>query len=184
MAALTPRRLAVRLSDAIVGLSGLPARHLGWRQFRALGHWPSTTVRRGRGPPRTRTSTARSTPTRVWDYLGELLVCREAGATVVDARGRDLVVLDPAARRTPVAGSAAVVEELVAAWPSAVGSVVDRVEAGRRWPAVGGAAAASEPFAWASTAPADDGDPGRRPARLGPRPPLSTAQPRAVRTVS
>ena len=28
---------AVALGDAIIGLSGLPPRHLGWRQFRALG---------------------------------------------------------------------------------------------------------------------------------------------------
>ena len=40
-----------------------------------------------------------------WDYLGGLLVCLEAGAPVVDAEGRDLVVLDHAARRTPVAAA-------------------------------------------------------------------------------
>jgi fructose-1,6-bisphosphatase/inositol monophosphatase family enzyme len=38
----------------------------------------------------------------VWDYLGGLLVCREAGAAVEDAAGRDLVVLDHSARRAPV----------------------------------------------------------------------------------
>ena len=38
-----------------------------------------------------------------WDYLGGALVCAEAGAVVADALGRDLNVLDPAARRTPVA---------------------------------------------------------------------------------
>ena len=38
-----------------------------------------------------------------WDYLGGLLVCREAGAVVADAFDRELVVLDHAARRTPVA---------------------------------------------------------------------------------
>jgi fructose-1,6-bisphosphatase/inositol monophosphatase family enzyme len=40
-----------------------------------------------------------------WDYLGATLVCREAGASVVDAFDRDLVVLDHAARRTPVAAA-------------------------------------------------------------------------------
>ncbi len=40
-----------------------------------------------------------------WDYLGALLVCREAGVGVVDAEGRELVVLDHAARRTPVAAA-------------------------------------------------------------------------------
>jgi fructose-1,6-bisphosphatase/inositol monophosphatase family enzyme len=41
----------------------------------------------------------------VWDYAGALLICREAGVTMVDALGRDLIVLDPAARRTPVAAA-------------------------------------------------------------------------------
>ncbi|MBW3627007.1 MAG: hypothetical protein KY412_05300, partial [Actinobacteria bacterium] len=40
-----------------------------------------------------------------WDYLGALLVCREAGVEVVDAEGRELVTLDHAARRTPVAAA-------------------------------------------------------------------------------
>src|SRR5438046_928190 len=40
-----------------------------------------------------------------WDYLGGALVCREAGAVVTDAHGRDLVVLDHLARRTPVAAA-------------------------------------------------------------------------------
>ncbi len=38
-----------------------------------------------------------------WDYLGGMLVCQEAGVTVGDAHGRDLVVLGHAERRTPVA---------------------------------------------------------------------------------
>jgi hypothetical protein len=32
-------------------------------------------------------------------------VCREAGVTVLDAAGRDLVVLEQVARRIPVAGA-------------------------------------------------------------------------------
>jgi fructose-1,6-bisphosphatase/inositol monophosphatase family enzyme len=51
----------------------------------------------------------------VWDYLGAVLVVREAGGVVVDAVGRDLVVLDHAARRTPVAATnAALLDQLVA----------------------------------------------------------------------
>jgi hypothetical protein len=34
-----------------------------------------------------------------------MLVCREAGAVVVDAQGRDLVTLDHDGRRTPVAAA-------------------------------------------------------------------------------
>ena len=47
----------------------------------------------------------------VWDYLGALLVCSESGVEVVDAHGRDLCVLDPSARRTPVAGAGPAVTE-------------------------------------------------------------------------
>jgi fructose-1,6-bisphosphatase/inositol monophosphatase family enzyme len=51
----------------------------------------------------------------VWDVAGGVLVCREAGATVVDAWGRDLVPLDWSARRTPVAAATAkLAAELVA----------------------------------------------------------------------
>ena len=41
----------------------------------------------------------------MWDYIGATLVVREAGGVVVDALGRDLVVLDHTARRTPVAAT-------------------------------------------------------------------------------
>ena len=41
----------------------------------------------------------------VWDYLAGALVCEEAGCPVVDALGRELAVLDHAARRTPVAAA-------------------------------------------------------------------------------
>jgi hypothetical protein len=37
--------------------------------------------------------------------VGALLVCSEAGVEVTDAHGRDLCVLDPEVRRTPVAGA-------------------------------------------------------------------------------
>jgi len=41
----------------------------------------------------------------VWDYAAGVLICREAGAGVVDAFDRDLVVRDPSQKRTPVAGA-------------------------------------------------------------------------------
>ncbi|HET9771150.1 MAG TPA: inositol monophosphatase family protein, partial [Acidimicrobiia bacterium] len=53
-----------------------------------------------------------------WDYLGGLLVCREAGAVVVDAAGRELVVVDPDARRQLLAAATpALLEELRRALP-------------------------------------------------------------------
>jgi myo-inositol-1(or 4)-monophosphatase len=90
--------------QAIVALSGYPSRHLGWRQFRALGATALDLCavadgvldayvdcsHDGQGP---------------WDYLGGALVCTEAGALVADAGQRDLVVRGHAERRSPVAGA-------------------------------------------------------------------------------
>ncbi len=95
---------APALDEALVGLSGLPPRHLGWGQYRALGAaaLDLCSVADGRLDGYLDCS---EDAHGVWDYLGALLVCAEAGVEVVDARGRDLCVLDPDARRTPVAGA-------------------------------------------------------------------------------
>jgi myo-inositol-1(or 4)-monophosphatase len=92
------------LSDAIIGINGVPAGHGGWAQYRAFGaaaldlcavadgtldgYLDCTTDELG-----------------VWDYLGALLVCQEAGVPVVDAAGRSLLTLEHGDRRTPVAGA-------------------------------------------------------------------------------
>jgi fructose-1,6-bisphosphatase/inositol monophosphatase family enzyme len=90
------------LEEAVVGLSGLPPTHLGWRQFRALGAiaLDLCAVADGRLDAFVDCSPSAHGP---WDYLGGVLVCREAGAVADDAGGRDLVVIDHSARRTPVA---------------------------------------------------------------------------------
>jgi fructose-1,6-bisphosphatase/inositol monophosphatase family enzyme len=103
------------LDASIIGLSGLPDRHLGWRQFRALGAaaLDLCAVADGTLDGFVDCSVDAHGP---WDYLGGLLVCREAGAVVEDAHGRELVVLDHSARRTPVAGAtASLAAQLVAA---------------------------------------------------------------------
>lgn len=99
-----------RLDRALVGLSGYPARHLGWKQFRALGAAALDLCAVACGVLDGYVDCSTDSHGS-WDYLGALLVCREAGAPVVDAQGRELVVLDHAARRTPVA---AVTPELLA----------------------------------------------------------------------
>ena len=103
------------MADAVVGLSGLPPRHLGWNQFRALGAiaLDLCAVAAGRLDGYVDCSRDAHGP---WDYLGAVLVCREAGAVVSDALGRDLTVRVHDQRRTPVAGAtAALHEELLAA---------------------------------------------------------------------
>lgn len=104
-----------RLGDALVGLSGFPPHWLGWRQYRALGAaaLDLCAVAEGLTDGYLDASWNAHGP---WDYLGGMLVCLEAGAVVADADGRDLVVLDHDARRTPVAAATPeLLDELVAA---------------------------------------------------------------------
>jgi myo-inositol-1(or 4)-monophosphatase len=90
--------------EALVGVSGLPARSLGWRQFRALGAAALDLCAVADG---TLDAFVDCTPSAhgAWDYLGAALICLEAGAIVGDAHGRELATLDPRARRTPVAAA-------------------------------------------------------------------------------
>jgi myo-inositol-1(or 4)-monophosphatase len=87
---------------AVVALSGWPPTALPWRQFRALGSAALALcdVAAGHLDGYLDGSADQHAP---WDYLGGLLVCVEAGATVVDAEQRDLVALDFDARRQLVA---------------------------------------------------------------------------------
>ena len=101
--------------DAIVGLSGLPPHHLGWRQFRALGAAALDICLVADGTLDGYVDWSHDAH-GVWDYAGALLICREAGAAAADAAGRELVVRDPAARRTPlVAATPALLDGLLAA---------------------------------------------------------------------
>jgi len=95
---------AVPLDDAIIAISGLPDRHYGWRQFRAMGASALDICSVASG---SFDGFVDMSPDAhgVWDYLGGMLVVQEAGGLVVDAFGRDLVVLDHSARRTPVAAT-------------------------------------------------------------------------------
>ena len=93
-----------RLDRAVVGLSGFPAHHLGWRQYRALGAAALDLCAVACGVLDGYVDCSVDAH-GTWDYLGAMLVCIEAGAVVIDAHGRDLVVLDHGARRTPVAAA-------------------------------------------------------------------------------
>lgn len=105
---------AVPLSDAVVAVSGLPSHPYGWRQFRAMGAsaLDLCAVASGSFDGFVDMSTDAH---GVWDYLGAMLVVEEAGGVVIDAQHRDLVVVDHAARRTPIAAtSRALLDELLA----------------------------------------------------------------------
>jgi fructose-1,6-bisphosphatase/inositol monophosphatase family enzyme len=105
-----------RVEDAVVTLSGRPGEWLPWKQFRALGSAALSLADVAAGAVDGLVDGgAWHAP---WDYLGGLLICREAGAEVVDAAGRDLVVTDPDARRQLLAAATpALLEELRRALP-------------------------------------------------------------------
>jgi fructose-1,6-bisphosphatase/inositol monophosphatase family enzyme len=96
---------AAALHESFVALSGLPDHHLGWRQFRALGAAALDMCAVAAGVLDAYIDCTRVPAHGPWDYLGAMLVCQEAGAVVTDRYGADLVVLEHAARRTPVAAS-------------------------------------------------------------------------------
>jgi fructose-1,6-bisphosphatase/inositol monophosphatase family enzyme len=92
-----------RLDSAIVGISGAPLGG-GWAQFRAFGASALDLCLVAAGTLDGFVDMS-SDAHGVWDYLGASLICAEAGVPIVDAAGRDLVVLDHVARRTPVAAA-------------------------------------------------------------------------------
>ncbi|HLI44211.1 MAG TPA: inositol monophosphatase [Acidimicrobiales bacterium] len=115
-------RSTTELGRSVLGLAGYPPRYLGWRQYRALGAAALDLcgVADGTLDGYLDCSAAGHGP---WDYLGGLLVCEGAGATVADARGRELAVVEHTARRTPVAGATPeLLEALLVAWHRAIGN--------------------------------------------------------------
>jgi myo-inositol-1(or 4)-monophosphatase len=95
---------ATRVEDALVAFNGLPSGHWGWAQYRAFGAaaLDLCAVACGRIDAYVDATPGAHGP---WDYLAGLLICNEAGVTVTDVEERELVVLDHAARRTPVAAA-------------------------------------------------------------------------------
>lgn len=110
-----PVRASIGLAESVVAVNGLPPRNPGWAQFRCYGAaaLDLCAVADGRFDAFVDFDHDALGP---WDYLGGMLVCREAGVEVVDAFGRDLEVVDHHARRTPIAAPAsATLDALVAA---------------------------------------------------------------------
>ena len=96
--------ICTTMTDAFVGLSGLPPRHLGWQQYRALGAAALDLCLVASGVLDAFIDCSVDAH-GVWDYAAGALICQEAGAVVADAHGRELIVRDPSARRTPVAAA-------------------------------------------------------------------------------
>jgi fructose-1,6-bisphosphatase/inositol monophosphatase family enzyme len=86
-----------KVEDAMVALSGWPARLLPWQQYRAFGCASLALCSLAAGGLDGYVDGGQwHAP---WDYLGGLLLCREAGATVVDVDGQELVTPALSARR-------------------------------------------------------------------------------------
>ena len=92
------------VSEAIVGLNALPPRPLGYRQCRVLGAVALDLCLVAAGVLDGYVDCVDEAH-GVWDYLASVLICREAGVAVADLHGRELAVLDHAARRTPIAAA-------------------------------------------------------------------------------
>lgn len=103
------------LGSAIVAFSGYPRRYVGWSQYRSLGAAALDLCAVAGGRLDAFIDCARQS-LAPWDYLGGLLICREAGAEVAEASGRDLLVREGDGRRTVVAAATpALLAEAVAA---------------------------------------------------------------------
>jgi len=92
------------LGQAIVAMSGYPRRYLGWSQYRSLGAAALDLCAVADGALDAYAVVGGSA-LGSWDYLGGMLVCTEAGASVSELSGRTLVTLEHGDRRTPVAAA-------------------------------------------------------------------------------
>jgi fructose-1,6-bisphosphatase/inositol monophosphatase family enzyme len=96
--AISPSACA-RLADAVVGVSGLPKKHPGWAQFRALGAAALDICLVAQG---TLDGWVDLSSHGVWDYLASVHICAEAGAVVSEAQDRELIVTEHTERRSPI----------------------------------------------------------------------------------
>ena len=83
-----------------MAFSGLPPRHLGWAQYRALGA-ASLEICLVADGSLDIYGVAQKSTLNPWDYLAGLLVLREAGGVATDYLGEELVT-DEMVKRHPV----------------------------------------------------------------------------------
>lgn len=105
---------AVPLSDAVVAVNGRSASWPAARQFRALGSAAIELCLVAEGALDGYLNLDGDSHGS-WDYLGAFLVLTEAGGVAGDAQGRDLVTLDPDARRCIIGASGPVMLDTLSA---------------------------------------------------------------------
>jgi fructose-1,6-bisphosphatase/inositol monophosphatase family enzyme len=92
-----------RIADSVVALGGWPRNPIRAKQARVLGSIALELCDVAAGGLDAHVdATSFVAP---WDYLGGYLACLEAGATVRDASGADLVTVEPNARRQVIAAA-------------------------------------------------------------------------------
>ncbi len=100
-----------RVEDSVISIARPPVPPLPWKQYRAFacGALALCEVAAGGIDAHVDSDFAM----RPWDYLGALLACREAGATVFDAHDEELVTTEPGShRRIVAAGTSELAETL------------------------------------------------------------------------
>jgi fructose-1,6-bisphosphatase/inositol monophosphatase family enzyme len=100
-----------RVEDSVISIARPPVPPLPWKQYRAFacGALALCEVAAGGIDAHVDSDFAM----RPWDYLGALLACREAGATMLDAHDEELVTTEPDAhRRIVAAGTSELAETL------------------------------------------------------------------------
>ena len=108
----------VSLGRALVAVNGHAAQPIGSAQYRAFGAAALDLCLVAQGSVDAYLDVSADTPDRSahgsWDYLAGMCIVVEAGGVIEDVFGRDLIVADHDARRSPVAASsAALLGELV-----------------------------------------------------------------------
>ena len=109
------RRPETQLHSAVVAVNGLAPGWGGWAQVRMLGAAALELCAVGAGRLDGYIDFS-ADGLGSWDYLGALLVCRETGVEGVDSAGRGLVTTDHRARRSPVAATPRLLEEVLNAY--------------------------------------------------------------------
>jgi myo-inositol-1(or 4)-monophosphatase len=102
------------MSEAIVAFSGLPSRHLGWAQYRALGA-ASLEICYVADGSIDAYAVAQQSTLNPWDYLAGLLIAREAGAVGADYHDEELETSASVVRRAVIASTAELLKTLLLA---------------------------------------------------------------------
>jgi myo-inositol-1(or 4)-monophosphatase len=104
------------IANSIVGSSGYPTHDLGWSQNRSLGAASLEICLVADGALDVY-GVAQHSGLNIWDYLGGLLIAREAGAVAADYRGDELETSENVLRRPVFAATSQLLSFMLQAGP-------------------------------------------------------------------